>query len=169
MSQGFEYFKKADVLLNAILQQMFGVDSVDRCLAVAVTNTVDSNGDEAVIPLNAGADWIDLLMDETMAMVVSHFSRFGVVAPAQMAVRAKDEEWPESELEMEYEATVFICWWDGVIYSSTRLKRPEGCGDELSPAGIPYGVPQFSEVGHDGALAEGLSVLAEASRMLRVG
>jgi hypothetical protein len=166
MSEKFEYFKKADVLLNSILQEMYGLQELDRILAVAITSTAGSNGDEVIVPLNTGGDWVDLLMDETLAMALSHFSRFGIVAPARMAVMRPGDE-PESEEAFEYVSTVFICWWEGEIFSATRIARPSDSGDEVSKDGIPYGVPQYSEMGHNGLIASALRVLAEVSSSLK--
>jgi hypothetical protein len=164
-----EEFKQIDIDINMAANESYGNVSLESITLVAITSTGDE--DEVVIPVASGGDAYELIGDVSSLRLLSHFSRFGVFAPGTIHVTPKDavkKDFSEEDIEAfpSYRTTSFLCWWDGRILCATRVLRPDGCGDEESPEGIRYGVPEYSD-GARGQLVDALTAAALTGQVLR--
>lgn len=164
-----ESFKKIDIDVNMAANEVFEGLSPDTVTLLAVTSTGDE--DEVVIPIMSGDDAYDLIGDPSGLRLLSHFSRFGIFAPGKVHVTPRDtvtDDMTEEDIMKfpSYDTTTLVCWWDGQIVAATRVVRPDGCGDEVSPEGIRFGVPEYSDSGR-GQLVDALTAAAITGQMLR--
>jgi len=164
-----EAFKKIDIDVNMAANEVFAGMSPDMVTLLAVTSTGDE--DEVIVPIMSGEDAYDLIGDPSGLRLLSHFSRFGIFAPGKVHVTPRDavtDDMTEEDVKdfPSYDTTTLVCWWDGKIVAATRVLRPDGCGDEESPEGIRFGVPEYSDSGR-GQLVDALTAAAITGQMLR--
>lgn len=164
-----EEFKQIDIDINMAANESYGNMSLESITLVAITSTGDE--EEVIVPVASGGDAYELIGDVSSLRLLSHFSRFGVFAPGTIHVTPKDavkEDFSEEDIETfpSYRTTTFLCWWDGRILCATRVLRPDSCGDEESPEGIRYGVPEYSDAAR-GQLVDALTAAALTGQVLR--